>query len=285
MTKLEKTDTPDGGIVAYLDTIKPKLQEAATRHLDPDRLIRVFLGEASRTPKLLECTLPSIVSALSTCNQCGLEPGGTMGHAYLIPRWNSKTRNTECNFQLGYKGLAELARRSGEIARVNAAPVYQWELDRDLFSYSHEPPEIRHEWVPDAPDNPDPKTIVGAYAVVELTSGARVQLWLSREQIEKRRKVAAAKSGPWGQWYAEMARKTALRAVLSGGLVPVSVETQEALDRDSDDWHGPLAQQQRQTKAARQIASFDAAIPAEAEPVEIPDVEVVEREREPGEEG
>jgi len=262
---LAKSQETGGGIVAYLDSIKPKLMESATKHLEPDRLIRVFLGEAQRTPKLLQCDVGTIVAALSLCNQTGLEPGGTMGHAYLIPRRNNKTGKIECNFQLGYKGLAELARRSGEIRRVNAAPVYQWELDAQLFEYSHEPPSIRHDWVPDAPEDPDPKTIVGAYAVVELRDGQRIQVWLPRAQIEKRRKVAAAKGGPWGQWYAEMARKTALRAVLNGGLVPISVEMRAAMDADVDDWTAPLREKQGapMTRTQRSAASFEAALEAE----------------------
>jgi recombination protein RecT len=267
---IEKTEnqTPElaqkgGGIVAYLDSIKPKLQEAATKHLDPDRLIRVFLGEAQRNPKLLQCEMSTIVAALSLCNQTGLEPGGTMGHCYLIPRRNNRTGKTECNFQLGYKGLAELARRSGEIQRANAAPVYHWEIDRDLFKYNHEPPVIHHQWVPDAPEKPDPKSIVGAYAVVELRGGQRVQCWLSREQIEKRRKVAASKSGPWSTWYPEMCRKTALRAVLNGGLVPISVNMREAMDNDVDDWTQTEAASVP-TRNVRAIQDF--APPAEPEP-------------------
>jgi recombination protein RecT len=278
---MEKKDESNGGIVAYLDSIKPKLQEAATVHLDPDRLIRVFLGEAQRTPKLLQCDMSTIVAALSLCNQTGLEPGGTMGHAYLIPRRNNKTGKTECQFQLGYKGLAELARRSGEIARVNAAPVFQHEIDAGLFEYSHEPPEIRHSWTSDAPADPDPKTIVGAYAVVELRDGQRVQVWLSRAQIEKRRKVAAAKSGPWQQWYAEMCRKTALRAVLNGGLVPISVEMRTAMDADVDDWTQPPGRREtRITRSQRSAQVFQEAI-APSEPSE---PEVIEAQAEPTDE-
>jgi recombination protein RecT len=285
MTKsLEKTENQapelaqkSSGIVAYLESIKPKLAEAAHKHLQPDRLIRVFLGEAQRNPKLLQCEMSTIVAALSLCNQTGLEPGGTMGHCYLIPRRNGRTGKMECNFQLGYKGLAHLARNSGEIVRANAAPVYQWEIDREVFDYMHEPPVITHKWVPDAPEKPDPKTIVGAYAVIELRGGQRVQCWLSREQIEKRRKVASSKSGPWSTWYPEMCRKTALRAILNGGLVPISVHMRDAMDGDVDDWTQQPIQAPQTTRAIRAIQDFAPptdAIEAPPEPIEV-EAEVV----------
>jgi recombination protein RecT len=253
--------TEPTGIAAYLNSIAPKLEQAATRHLSPDRLIRVFLGLAARNPKIYECSRASIVEALSLCNQTGLEPGGTLGQAYLIPRWNKHTRTNELNFQPGYKGLATLARRSGEVERINAAPVYQWELDRGLFEYSHEPPDIRHQWVADPPKS-SPQDIVGAWAVAILKDGMRVQVWLSREQIEKRRAQGSSKGGVWDSWYAEMCRKTALRALLNGGMVPISTELAAAMEHDPDSWTREAPE--RTTAAQRRIGMFR----TEPEPIE-----------------
>lgn len=273
MTDTALAPAEDSPIAVYLDSIKPKLEEAATRHMDPDRLIRVFLGLAARNPELLRCTRASILNAMSLCNQTGLEPGGVLGHAWLIPRKNKHNANKlEINFQMGYKGYAELARRSGQVARVNASAVYQWELDRDLFHVSIEPPDIRHDWVPD-PDENDPNTIVGAYAVAVLTDGSRFQVWLSRADIEKRRAVGASTGGIWKKWPAEMCRKTALMALLSGGLVPISMELATALGGDADNWAtGEVEHAPRMTRAQRNLGAFGAAIkpPAAPEPEDQP---------------
>lgn len=214
---------------AMIDEIarrRGQLAEAATKYLDPDRLIRVFLGLAQQTPEILDCERASVVAALATCSKLGLEPGNELGHVYLIPRKRHLT------VQLGFRGLLELARRSGNIRRVNASAVYRWEVEAGLFGYTHEPPEIRHEWSPDAPPDPDTETIVGAYAVIETTDGARAQIWLSRAEIERRRAMGGRGDGAgspvWRHWYAEMACKTAIRYLLSRGLVSMTSEMAEA---------------------------------------------------------
>lgn len=272
MTKqLEKTgdqkrrlaQKDDGGIVAYLQSIAPKLEEAATRHLAPDRLIRVFLGLAARQPQIYECTRESIVNALSLCTSTGLEPGGVLKHADLIPRRNKKNGNRlELNFQPRYGGLAELARRSGEVARVTAAPIYQWELDRGLFAYTHEPPVVRHDWCPDPPELVD-ADIVGGYAVAELENGQRIQLWMSRKQVERRRACSPGRDGNfWRDWYPEMVRKTLLRALFSGGLVPMSTELALAMEHDPDQWDNET---RRTTAATRSMGMFRQPIETTAE--------------------
>jgi len=250
------------GIVAYLQSIAPKLEEAATRHLTPDRLIRVFLGIAARNPKIHQCTRASIVHALSLCSSTGLEPGGMLKHVDLIPRWNKHAgpldRNgkpkgaMELNFQPRYGGLAELAMRSGRVSRINASPVYEQELEQGLFEYSHEPPVIRHEMDPTL-TGLDDKDIIGGYAVAELENGQRVQIWLSLDQIDKRRaKSQQPKGNFWTEWYPEMVRKTLLRALLDGGLVPRSTELALAMHHDPDGF-APVKQT---TAAQRRIAVF-----------------------------
>ncbi len=259
-TALEKkTEHP---MVAYLDTIIPKLEKMATKHLDARHLIQVFLGDATRNPKLLQCTKQSIVAALSLCAQTGLAPGGTLGLAYLIPRRNRHNNNQyELNFQPGYRGFAAMARRSGEVKRINAAPIYSWEMDgrvvnkhgEPLFEYTNEPPKIRHDMSSNTPDKND-KDIVGGYAVAELEGGQRVQCWLSRDQIEKRRKKGSSTGGVWKEWYPEMVRKTMLRALLNGGLVPIATTSELALAmaNDPDDWRN----EEFDTRSSRHTAAY-----------------------------
>ncbi|MCY6396712.1 recombinase RecT, partial [Actinobacillus pleuropneumoniae] len=51
-----------------------------------------------------------------------------LGFAYIVPYQNKKERKTEAQFQLGYKGLIQLAQRSGQFKRLVAVPVYEKQL-------------------------------------------------------------------------------------------------------------------------------------------------------------
>ena len=83
-----------------------------------ERFARICVTAFRQTPKLQQCSPASVLGAMMTCAQLGLEPNTPSGLAYLIPRWNGKLRTTECQFQVGYRGLLELMYRSGAIASV-----------------------------------------------------------------------------------------------------------------------------------------------------------------------
>ncbi|MFK5041982.1 recombinase RecT, partial [Glaesserella parasuis] len=51
-----------------------------------------------------------------------------LGFAYIVPYQNRKEKKTEAQFQLGYKGLIQLAQRSGQFKRLVAVPVYEKQL-------------------------------------------------------------------------------------------------------------------------------------------------------------
>ncbi len=118
--------------------------------------------------------------------------------------------------------MVHLPYRPGRIARLNASVFYAAEVERGLFSASNEPPSIVHKCAFDV----DKSTVAGAYAVAELTGGQRVQIILTHDDLQARRLKAqgGGKSGPWRDEFAAMARKSALRALFSSGLVPMSDE-------------------------------------------------------------
>ena len=190
------------------------------------RCLRVLVIEAQRTPKLLACTSESILQALYQCAGLGLEPGGPLGHVYLIPYGD------KCTTIVGYKGLLELVRRSGQISRCNAGVVYRDEIKRGRFHATIEPPSLRHDL--DLEIDRSDSEIVAAYAVAHTDQGP-YQVVLSRPEIEARRRRGAARgSGPWGTDYASMARKSALRALLAGGMVPLSPQIAAVLEAEVD---------------------------------------------------
>ncbi len=209
--------------------MKPAIAQAIPKHLTPDRLLRIATTSIRTNPKLKVCTPESLLGAVMQCAQLGLEPS-ILGHAYLIPYKNKKKENgkewyeDECQFQIGYKGLIELARRTGQISSIIAHAVH----DKDVFEYEYGiNDKLRH-----VPADGERGTIVRYYAVAKFKDGGYAFVVMSRRDIEIHRdKFSKTKSyGPWVDHFDEMAKKTVLKALMK--YMPISVEFQKAVDQD-----------------------------------------------------
>ncbi len=225
--------TGEGGTLReFVQSMKTRIAEVLPQHMQPERFIRLILGEVTRVPKLALCTRESLALALLTCSQIGLEPSSPLGHIYLLPYQDRKAGKMICNLIIGYKGYLELARRTQEIARINALPVYQSEIAAGLFVARHDPPMVRHDWAPVAV-RPEDDSVIAAYCVVETKSGGRYQSVLNRADIDARRACSASFKrgyGPWVDNDPAMARKCPIRALFDGGTAPMSSEMATALE-------------------------------------------------------
>jgi len=183
--------------------VRAKLAEVASAALKPEDLIRMTLVASSRSPDLLKCSRESILRALLDAAALGIQPGGLLGRGYLIPRANRKTNVVECCFDPGVRGLIDIARRSGQVKRIEAHVVHE----RDSFVVERTPlTTIRH--VPSEADDPGP--IRAAYAVAEFTGGElQIEIVWQRD-LAKIRKLGS-NAGPWASWPDEMSKKTAIR--------------------------------------------------------------------------
>jgi len=232
-----------GGLTKFLSALEGAVADVANQHASPTRIARLFIAEAGKNPLLLETMTTSegrrsVAQFFMLAAQLGLEPGSAQGLMYATPRRENIAKRGESRRYawtilpvVGYRGLAELARRSGELARLNAGVFSAWDLENGSVEASMEPPVLVHRWAPGAPAV-NAKNLAGAYAVAELKDGSRVQVILTREEIDATRKRSPTgdKSfSPWSSDYPAMARKTALRRLLNGGLVPLSLESREAL--------------------------------------------------------
>jgi recombination protein RecT len=234
MSKNEIAQKPVTKMDKFKDLINGKMKDQVAailpKHLTPERLCKVMIVEASRTPKLLECSTISVAESIMLSAQLGLEPGGTLGHIYFIPYGN------KCTPIIGYKGYLELARRSGQVARLDARVVYEGEKF-EVTAGLH--PNIEHSVRGDV-DRSDDK-IVAAYAVAVLKDGSSYFEVLWKVDIDKvRRRSKAGRSGPWVDDYSRMARKSAIRALFNGGTVPMSFELATAVSADGDDPHAKM---------------------------------------------
>ena len=108
------------------DIIKAGEQQFAAalpKHINSERFTRIAITTIRQNPKLAECNAESLLGSLMTIAQLGLEPG-VLGQCYLIPFKNNKLGTVECQFQLGYKGMIELLRRTGQLSDIYAYTVY-----------------------------------------------------------------------------------------------------------------------------------------------------------------
>jgi recombination protein RecT len=221
-------DTDAGRMERYVDSIAPRLEQGSTKHLRPADLTASFLTACARNPKIFTCTKKSIALALAVCAELGLKPNTHAGHIYLIPYKNKGTQ--ELQAQLGYKGLLELARRTGQVERINAQVFYRQEVENKTIRVSIEPPSIEHDWTPD--EYPD-EDIVGAYCTIKIKGVERPLMEImGRGELDKiRRRSMAEKRGwtsPWITDPARMYRKVPIKRLINGGSVPVSAEMMEA---------------------------------------------------------
>ena len=189
---------------------------AMPKSMTPDRLTRIVMTECRKTPALMKCAPESFYGAVLQCAALGLEPGSALGHCYLLPFGNGKDKSGRPNAQLiiGYRGMIDLARRSGQIISLQAWTVHA----QDTFNYQLGlNPDIEH--VPASVADRGPVTHV--YAVAKLKGGGVQFEVMSRAEIEKIRSASkAGNSGPWSSHWDEMAKKTVIRRLFK--YLPVS---------------------------------------------------------------
>lgn len=209
----------------YLKQMAPAMAEALPKHLSVDRLTRLTMTVIRTTPKLKEAHPASLLGAVMQAAQLGLEPG-LLGHCYFLPFENKNKGIIEVQFIIGYKGMIDLARRSGHIESIDAQAVhvndhFQYELGLN--------PILRH--IPELKG--DRGDLLGAYAVAKFKDGGYQMGFLPKGEIEKRRLSSPggrSQYSPWHNWYEEMAKKTAIKAVWK--YLPISVEIQQAVAYD-----------------------------------------------------
>jgi recombination protein RecT len=202
----------------WLTKYQNEIKRALPRHMTPDRMARIALTELRRVPKLMECNPKSFFGAVIQASQLGLEPGGGLGHAYLVPY------KQECQLIIGYRGMIDLARRSGQIVSITARVVHE----KDEFSYAYGLNEkLDHTPFADG----DPGRLIYVYAVARLKDGGVQFEVMSKADVDKiRQRSKSSSSGPWVTDYEAMAKKTVIRQIFK--YLPVSVELRTAMDLD-----------------------------------------------------
>lgn len=192
----------------YVKAMQGEIAKALPSVLTPERFTRMVLSAISTNPKLGECTPQSFLGAMMTSAQLGMEVNTPLGQAYLIPYFNGRAKRLECQFQLGYKGLIDLAYRSGEVSIIQAQAVYE----NDEFSYELGlDPKLKH-----IPATQDRGNAIAYYAVFKTKDGGYGFEVMSVADVEAHamRYSKSYGSGPWQTNFDEMAKKTVLKRCL-----------------------------------------------------------------------
>ena len=221
MQEIQQKDTSLKGLIK---TMEPEIKKALPSVITPERFARMVFTALSSTPKLQQCTPQSFLGAMMQAAQLGLEPNTPIGQAYLIPYKNKGIQ--ECQFQLGYKGLIDLAYRSGEIKDIQAHEVYE----NDAFEYEFGlEPKLKH--IPAAHDRGE---IVMYYAVFHMVNGGYGFEVMSKEDIINHAKKTSqsydSSYSPWAKYFDEMAKKTVIKKCLK--YAPIKTDFVRALSSD-----------------------------------------------------
>lgn len=214
-------------IVTKVEGQKSGLAAALADRIGVDRFTRAAVTVLRTTPALRNCTPESVLGGLFVAAQLGLEVGGPLGYAYLVPY------GREAQLIVGVRGFVELFYRAG--ARSVRADIIR---EGDAVERSTDDGgRVLIRWTDADPLN-EARPAVGALATVILASGEALQEVMSKAQIEKRR-PRTSRSGPWSDWTDEMWKKTVLRqcaktARLSSDDLALAIEADQSITIGTD---------------------------------------------------
>jgi recombination protein RecT len=222
-----KPKTPQQLVGDYLQKMMPSMQQVLPKHMDAERMSRIALNVIRTNPLLLQCNVPSLMGAVMESAKLGLEPG-LLGQAYILPYKNFKASKAaghdvyEAQFIIGYKGMIDLVRRSGQVSTIEAREVYKH--DEFEFEYGLND-KLVHK-----PAMDDEGEVIAYYAVAKMKDGGYNFIVMSKKKVEKHRDAFTKSKkygtnevyGPWKDHFDAMAKKTVLKELIK--YLPISVE-------------------------------------------------------------
>lgn len=224
------------GMAAYLtqDAVKNQINQiVGGKH--GARFISSIVSAVQNNKDLQECSNASILSAALLGESLNLSPSPQLGQFYMVP-FNDSKRGKVAQFQLGYRGMLQLAIRSGQYKRLNVLPIKEGEL----ISYNPLDEEIEVELIEDDEQREAAETI-GYYASFEYVNGFKKTLYWSKKKMQAHAKkysqgyAADLRKGTnwtfWSKDFDGMAMKTMLRQLISKWGV-MSIDMVSAMDAD-----------------------------------------------------
>lgn len=227
---------PRDNALAFIEQIKSGWNKALPKVCTPERFARVALTCLKKDSKLMDAIQyaggrASVAAAFMKCAELGIEPDGR--RAYLIPYKNNKTKDYTVELIIDYKGIVELAMRSGYVANIHADKV----CENDEFEYNIGTIE-KHR----IDFHKERGAAYAYYAIVTFKDGTKKCEVMSKDEIDAVKKRSSAweawekwnKPCPWNTDYDEMAKKTVFKRLSK--WIPQSPEMRQAIDYDDEDY-------------------------------------------------
>ena len=209
-----------GEIGQYLSGMRERVMQVLPKHLTADRILQMAATTISRNPNIAKCSPTSLLGAVMQASILGFPPVDSLGYCYFVPY------GKDVQFQIGYKGYIELARRSGKIKMVYAEVVREGDEFTAKFGLN---PSLEHK-----PKFDNSKPFTHVYAVCHFYDGGYNFVVLSKKDVERlRMRSPMQKGAPTGAWatdYEAMARAKALKQLSK--YLPLNIDQVEAIATD-----------------------------------------------------
>lgn len=212
---------------------KDQILQSLPAHVKPERFERNLVIAINQHPKLLQCDPAKVFYEVTKAAALGLLLDPQLGEAYLITGW-SREDGIAPQLRMGYRGMAKLAKQSGDVKNLYAHEV----CEHDLFTVKlgvgktldHQPNYAA-----------DRGKIYAYYAVVHFLDGTADFEVMSIADIHRIRdrsdgwrafRDGKIKSTPWATDESEMAKKTVIRRLAK--RLPMSPELADAIQIEDD---------------------------------------------------
>jgi recombinase, phage RecT family len=209
-----------GEIGQYLSMMKDRVAQVLPKHLTADRVLQMAATTIHRNPAIAKCSPASLLGSVMQASILGFPPVDALGYCYFVPY------GKDVQFQIGYKGLVELARRSGKIKMVYAEVVREGDEFVAAFGLN---PTLEHK-----PNFDSNKPLTHVYAVCHFNDGGYNFVVLSKSDVERLRLRSPMQKGtPAGAWatdYDAMAKAKALKQLSK--YLPLNIDQAEAIATD-----------------------------------------------------
>lgn len=185
-----------------------------------EKWVSTILHVGNGSKQLRECDPKTIVHAAIQSISLNLDLDKNLGFAYIVPY------GKVAQFQIGYKGLIQLAMRSGQYKTMNVTEIKEGQL----ISHNLLTGEIEFDG-----DAKTSEKIIGYASYFRLINGFEKTMYMTREDVEKHAKQYSKTynftDGLWKKDFDKMAKKTVLKRLISQYGI-LSIEMKNAIKTD-----------------------------------------------------
>ena len=196
------------------DQVQSKFQELLGNK--SKGFVTSVMSAISTNPALRQADPQSVYMSAMMGAVLDLPINQNLGFAYIVPYGD------KAQFQIGVRGLVQLAQRSGQFKTISSTPVYDGQLK------SQDPLKgFEFDWSAKASDK-----VIGFVAYFSLINGFEKTLFMSIDEVsthgKKYSKTFGNKYGVWQTDFNAMGEKTVLKRLLSK-FAPLSIDMQKAI--------------------------------------------------------